>query len=216
MRPPRASHCFECDACVEVMDHHCPYISTCVGRRNYTAFVSFVICIWVDCFFIFCCTIDDIKRRNLQAKNLAEAKKPLPTNTWLQVPLAVPIMIVTGLAFLGLCLLVGYHLKLSLFNEVTHEQLKEAYTSYEVKPYRAPTIKENLIAHLFMRRPKEGHFQRFDQINFEQEKRKQTFLPDAAVMYLDQEKTLSEKSDKFEIGIIEQGSGRRIGPKNNQ
>ena len=43
VRPPRSFHCKVCDVCVEVHDHHCPWMATCVGKRNHTAFSTFLM-----------------------------------------------------------------------------------------------------------------------------------------------------------------------------
>ena len=41
-RPPRAIHCGICNCCIERLDHHCPWLGTCIGKRNYKYFICFV------------------------------------------------------------------------------------------------------------------------------------------------------------------------------
>jgi hypothetical protein len=42
LRPPRSFHCAQCGVCVEVHDHHCPWVGTCIGFRNLKYFNSFL------------------------------------------------------------------------------------------------------------------------------------------------------------------------------
>ena len=51
-RPPRTSHCAECDNCVENFDHHCLWLGTCVGKRNYKYFFYLLSLTSVLCFMV--------------------------------------------------------------------------------------------------------------------------------------------------------------------
>lgn len=48
-KPPRTHHCRYCRRCVLKMDHHCPWISNCVGNDNYGHFVRFVLYVDIAC-----------------------------------------------------------------------------------------------------------------------------------------------------------------------
>ena len=47
VKPPRCHHCSICNRCVLGMDHHCPWMNSCIGRKNYKYFLRFLIFVWV-------------------------------------------------------------------------------------------------------------------------------------------------------------------------
>ncbi|XAR66835.1 Protein S-acyltransferase [Bertholletia excelsa] len=43
VRPFRSKHCSTCDRCVEQFDHHCPWVSNCIGKKNKWDFFIFLV-----------------------------------------------------------------------------------------------------------------------------------------------------------------------------
>ena len=56
-KPPRAYHCKVCNTCIMKMDHHCVWISNCVGAGNSKAFLQFVSAAFVYNFSFAMATI---------------------------------------------------------------------------------------------------------------------------------------------------------------
>jgi palmitoyltransferase ZDHHC2/15/20 len=52
-KPDRTHHCSTCKRCVLKMDHHCPWLATCLGHRNYKAFVLFLVYTTLFCWVCF-------------------------------------------------------------------------------------------------------------------------------------------------------------------
>lgn len=48
-QPVGAAHCEYCDCCIDRLDHHCPWMGKCIGRKNMFWFKCFIaiVCIYM-------------------------------------------------------------------------------------------------------------------------------------------------------------------------
>ena len=83
-QPPRAHHCSVNDNCIDKFDHHCPWVGTTIGRRNYRPFLGFVFGTAILCVFVIATCALQIKIKydelpaDAQSRNLKAMGKAPP------------------------------------------------------------------------------------------------------------------------------------------
>ena len=123
-RPQRSSHCGTCDACIEKIDHHCPWLGTWIGKRNYKYFFLFINWLSLMVFLgIIFSIVEIIVRVNEQKAD------GLSTNEAMRESLRVspyPIIFIalSIISSLFVVVLWAYHHKLAWISSTTYEELK--------------------------------------------------------------------------------------------
>ena len=52
-QPRGAEHCEFCDVCIEGLDHHCPWMGKCIGKKSVGKFYVFIVVSFASLCYIF-------------------------------------------------------------------------------------------------------------------------------------------------------------------
>ncbi|CAG9326439.1 unnamed protein product [Blepharisma stoltei] len=120
LRPPRAAHCEECGHCVEDFDHHCPWVSNCIGKRNYKFFYIFLSSLFGYIVFIEWISIEYVCK------------------TWFENDASVIMLCVIFIGLGASWFVIGLwviHSYLIAHNLTTREKVKQIWEKLRINPF---------------------------------------------------------------------------------
>ena len=144
VRPLRSTHCRICDNCISRLDHHCPWIGTCVGKRNYPYFFFFVVFINISQIFtvgvciahIIIKILDDKKDKEFKSNYFNGTKSKKNGALVGDVVMSLYIIIFVLLTMIFTTGLLFYHIKITKQDMTTKEEIKKYFLNPFGNPYQ--------------------------------------------------------------------------------
>ncbi|KAJ9529000.1 hypothetical protein QJQ45_007078 [Haematococcus lacustris] len=128
-QPPRAHHCSVNDNCIERFDHHCPWVGTTIGKRNYRTFLLFIYVTTVFCCYVCGCCVAHLFVRHNQLVEEDQAAGGTGDGLWGRtVRDVIPALVVLAYAFLFFWFVGGlsaFHCYLVATNQTTYENFRQ-------------------------------------------------------------------------------------------
>ncbi|KAF9926010.1 hypothetical protein FBU30_004303 [Linnemannia zychae] len=144
-KPDRCHHCKECNQCVLRMDHHCPWVNSCIGYNNLKFFYLFILygsllSIWVICTTIpiivsayHQCEQDSLMTWTIRLKSLYQRSDCMFDLQW------IVITVLSFFLMMFVLPLTAAHTVYIVNNRTTIESLQDARNMFIRVQYKNTT-----------------------------------------------------------------------------